>query len=306
MKIPWAKKKKSEAARKPSLMRGQDDYVFRRSRTITGTKADNVAVPASSRGQFKTDRIKSIELRKHRRKIANVLVLLLALLGFVTFLVVDFVSTPTIALAQLGVNTPQLQDYQKSISDYFGVHPFERFSFLLNEDNLQTAIMGDHSEIESADVVRNWYGGSSVFDLYFRTPILVWKTDVKKYYVDSNGITFDYNYFAEPTLEVTDQSGITLEQNEVVASASFIRFLGQIVTAVNGYSYGKVVAIIVPSATREADLKLDGREYLIKTSTDRDPLQEAEDIANALDYFDKKAIVPQYVDVRVAHKAYYK
>ncbi len=306
MKTSWAKKKKTEAARKPSLMRGQDDYVFRRSRTITGTKADNVSVPASSRGQFKTDRIKSIELRKHRRKIVNLLVLLLFLFGLIAFLVMNFVSTPKVALAQLGVNTPQTQDYQKSISDYFGAHPFERFSFLLNEAGLQTAVMDDHSEIESIDVTRNWYGGGSVFNLYFRTPILVWKTDVKKYYVDANGITFDYNYFAEPTLEVTDQSGITLEQNEVVASASFIRFLGQIVTAINSYSYGKVIAIIVPSATREADLKLEGREYLIKTSTDRDPLQEAEDIANALKYFDKNVIVPQYVDVRVAHKAYYK
>jgi hypothetical protein len=306
MKLPWAKKKQPENRRNPHLMEGQDGYIFRRSRTITGTKSAEINASASAHGQFKTDRITLMELRERRLQIVRFLggcVLAVLLLGF---LIANFIVTPHIAYAQKGQHQPNAADYQASIYHYFDDHPFERFGFLLRPDDLQSQLIHDHTEVLAASIQRDWYGGNVQFNVTFRQPLLAWKTGVKQFYVDAQGVAFTYNHFAEPSLVVTDQSGIPPDQSGVVASTRFIKFLGQIVSAVDGYGKGAVEQVIIPPATREIDLKLQGRVYLIKTNTDRDPLQEAEDIANALKYFDQKNEKPQYIDARVAHKAFYK
>lgn len=305
MKLPWAKNKKQDA-RQPHLMAGQDAYIFRRSRTITGTKSAEINASAAPRGQFKTDRLRLMELREHRKQILQFLAGVVIAVFILAFLVVNFILTPQVSFAQKGVHQPQVSDYQKSIYTYFDDHPFERFGFALRTPDMQEQIMRDHPEVLAVGIQRDWYGGNVQFAIAFRTPLLVWKTGGKQFYVDAQGVAFTYNHFAEPTVSVTDQSGIPPDQSGIVASTRFIRFLGQIVAAVNSYQKGIVQQVIIPAAPKEVDLRLSGREYVIKTNTDRDPLQEAEDIANALKFFDQKNIKPQYVDVRVAHKAFYK
>jgi hypothetical protein len=306
MKFPWAKKKQDKNTRNPRLMEGQDSYIFRRSRTITGTKSPEVTASAARRGQFKTERITLMELREHRQQIVRFLAGCMLACVILAFLVVNFIVSPQVHAPQKGTRQPNITNYQKSIYHYFDDHPFERFGFLMRPDDVEAEIIRNHPEVRGVSVMRDWYGGNVQFALAFRTPLLVWKTGAKQFYVDAQGVAFNYNHFAEPTLSVTDQSGIPPDQSGVVASTRFIKFLGQIVAAVNSYGKGVVEQVIIPPATREIDLKLAGREYIIKTNTDRDPLQEAEDIANALKYFDQNGIKPQYIDVRVAHKAFYK
>lgn len=305
MKLPWAKNKKPDV-RQPRLMEGQDRYVFRRSRTITGTKSAEVPTSAPARGQFKTDRLRLMELREHRKQILKFLGGVVIAIGILFFLVVNFILTPKISFTQKGVHQPNTEIYQKSIYTYFDDHPFERFGFALRPADVQEQIMHDHPEVLGVGVQRDWYGGNVQFSIAFRTPLLVWKTGGKQFYVDAKGFAFTYNHFAEPTVSVLDQSGIPPDQSGVVASTRFIRFLGQIVAAVNSYGKGIVQQVIIPPATKEVDLRLQGREYSIRTNTDRDPLQEAEDIANALKFFDQRGIKPQYIDMRVPRKAYYK
>lgn len=306
LKAPWAKNKKDATRRKPSLMQGQDSYIFRRSRTITGTKSADVTASASARGQFKTERIKLMELREHRRKILHFLGGVLVASGVLAFLVVNFIVSPPVSFSQPGNHQPNGGAYQETIYRYFDDHPFERFGFMLRAAELEVHVLEAHAEVAAVQVHREWYGGDTQFSVQFRQPLLAWKTGASQFYVDAHGVAFTYNHFAEPTLLVTDQSGITPDETGVVASTRFIKFLGQIVGAVNGYGLGEVESIIIPAATRQIDLKLKGREYIIKTNTDRDPLQEAEDIAHALRFFDRKNVKPEYVDVRVPHKAFYK
>lgn len=304
--FPWAKNKKDAPRRKPSLMQGQDSYIFRRSRTITGTKSTEVAASAQSRGHFKTDRLKLMELREHRRRILKSLGGVIVAAAILGFLVANFIVTPMVASVQKGAHQPNTDAYKETIYRYFDEHPFERFGFMLRASEIETKVMVAHDEVLGISVGREWYGGGVQFDVAFRQPILAWKTAADHFYVDSQGVAFSYNHFAEPALIVTDQSGIPADQGGIVASTRFIRFLGQIVAAVNGYGLGEVEAVVIPPATRQIDLKLKGREYIVKTNTDRDPLQEAEDIAHSLKYFDQKNIKPQYVDVRVPHKAFYR
>ncbi|MGH7196292.1 MAG: hypothetical protein ACREGJ_00815 [Candidatus Saccharimonadales bacterium] len=301
----WRKQK--EPVRQPRLMAGQDDYVFRRSRTLTGSVSSQVTATAEKRGQLKTDRLKLHELKAHRRHVLRLLGVVLLALGVMVFLLANFIVSPQIASAEPGVRQADASKYHQAIYTYFGDHPLERFGFALNAEEFQEHLKQSHDEVRSVTVERDWYGGDVRFILYFRQPLLVWRSAGQQFYVDNQGVAFDYNHFVEPTVAVEDQSGITPDQaSGAVASTRFLGFLGRTVGAINSYNKGKVVAVIIPRSTRQIDIKLEGRDYIIKTHIDRDPLQQAEDIANALKYFDVHGIKPQYVDVRVAHKAFYK
>jgi hypothetical protein len=300
------KKKQQPVVRQPQLMQGQNDYVFRRSRTLTGSASTQVNAPAAGRGQLKTDRLKLHELKGHRRKVLRMLGGVLVVVGALAFMLANFIITPAVTAPQKAGKPLQSRAYVDTMFVYFADHPLERFGFLLNTAGLEAYLKHTHNEVLSAAINRDWYGGNVRVDIFFRTPLLAWKTGAQQFYVDSQGIAFTYNHFAAPTVAVTDQTGLPPNQSGAVASTRFIRFLGQMVGAVNEYKKGKVVAVIIPPSTREIDLKLEGREYLIKTNSDRDPLQQAEDIAAALTRLDERGIKPQYVDLRVAHKAYFK
>ncbi|MBQ6394613.1 hypothetical protein IJH97_02590 [Candidatus Saccharibacteria bacterium] len=73
-------------------------------------------------------------------------------------------------------------------------------------------------------------------------------------------------------------------------------------------SYGrKVVRAVIPAGkTREIDIYLDGRDEYYKLSIDRGSAVSAEDAVRMIKYLDERDIHPEYVDVRVEGKAYYK
>ncbi|MGD8374178.1 MAG: hypothetical protein PVI21_04995 [Candidatus Woesebacteria bacterium] len=305
----WFKKNtnKKESGRQPKKMSvDQAGYVFRRSRTLTGSTSAKVKPTAASRSQLKTPRLKAHELYQERKKILRVLGLLALGMMFMAFLIVNYIADCKINYIALTDATPNISEYQSSLKEYFGERPIERFGFLLDTDQINYYMQQKHGEIENFEAYRQWYGGDVEFEVEFRQPILVWQVDSQKFYVDDQGVAFTYDNFKQPLVSVEDKSGISPDSGSSVASRRFIRFLGQLVGAVNTNDQGKVKAVIIPTSTREIDLTLEGREYPIKTHIDRDPLQQAEDISNALKYFDSKNITPQYVDVRVLNKAFYK
>jgi hypothetical protein len=302
---PWSKKQQAE--RKPSLMAGQDGYVFRRSRTLTGSTSANVAVSAERRGLLKTPRLKLHELRQHRLQILKIFGAVVLLIGIVVYIASVYIANPAMGVAQAGTNKPDMAAYSASAESYFETRPLERLGFALNPRSFEEYLKSKHPEVKNVSMDREWYGGNTHFTLTFREPLLTWTTSGQHYYVDSQGYAFSYNHFAEPAVSVTDESGISPDVGGgAVASGRFISFLGRMVGALNDYGKGRVESVTLPASTREIDLKLQGRGSLIRTHIDRDPVEQAEDIANALTYFDSKGAKPDYIDVRVSGKAFYK
>lgn len=281
-------------------------YVFRRSRTLTGSTSNNVSAGAESRSQLKTARLQAHELHQFRRRIMRILVVVGVVIVVLSFLLMNYVAAIGVKYPQPG-RTPQTTRYQQSIEQYFAKRPLERFSFAINHRQFANDMQTTHPELLSVDIDKNWYGGQVAFVLQFRKPLLVWATGGHRFYVDSNGVAFEYDHFGGKYVSVSDQSGISPEEaGGTVASNRFINFLGKMVGAVNAGGRGIVTEIIIPASTRQVDLRVEGRGYPIKTHTDRDPLKQAEDVLNALKWMDEKKVTPQYIDVRVEGKAYFK
>ncbi len=298
-------KKQDQSTRQPRVS-GDQGYVFRRSRTLTGTTSNKVAASAQPRSQLKTTRLQAHELHQLRRRIMRILGLVLLCAGILGYLVASYVGTISIVYPQRGTSPPS-DTYKHSTADYFAGHPMERFGFAINRKQFTSDIKALHPELASVDIDKNWFGGDVQFVLQFRRPVLVWETAGKRFYVDKEGVAFEYDHFGGTYVSVSDQSGISpSESGGAVASNRFINFLGKLVAHVNEGGRGIVTDIVIPAASREVDLKLQGREYSIKTHTDRDPVEQAEDVMNALRWYDDHKIKPQYIDVRVAGKAFYR
>lgn len=286
--------------------RASSGYEFRRSRTITGSSSPNVRSSAEPRSQLKTERLKLHDLKQLRLKLIKILLVLLLLLVLAFWAVENYISNVTILYSQTGRTAPPTSSYQQTIMHYFAYQPLERFGFMLDSSHLETYLRSQHSEILSLKVAKEWYGGGEKFTVTFRKPLLAWQVGSQKFYVDDKGVAFGYNYFGGNVMSVNDQSGVVPDANGAIASRRFIRFLGKLVAAVNGVGKGQVSEVIVPASTREVDLKLANRNYPIKTHIDRDPSQLAEDLKNALKFFDDNHATPAYIDLRVANRAFYK
>lgn len=300
----FKRNKPKSGERRPTS--GKDDYSFRRSRTLTGTSSTKVQAAAEPRSHLKTDRLKKHDFWQLRLQIVRWLLFMALAAGLIAFGMVNYIKTIEVRPSQPSASQPAIGVYQQDIAKYFAAHMFERFGFLLSSVQLSQFLQSQHTEIASVTVDRDWYGGHVRFKVTFRRPLLMWQVANQKFYVDDKGVAFTYNHFADAIITVSDQSGVVPDAHGAIASKRFVRFLGKLVSSVNGVGKGRVSDVIIPPSTREIDLKLAGRGYIIKTHIDRDPAQQGEDIKRALDYFDSHNITPQYVDVRLASKAFYK
>jgi hypothetical protein len=152
--------------------------------------------------------------------------------------------------------------------------------------------------------------GASGFRIGVRQPVVGWEVGGGQYFVDDEGVSFTKNYFTSPNVSVEDQSGITPERQDGVAIASnrFLSFLGRIVGLTESTSTGVVEKVTIPAGigSRSIEVRLEGRGYPIRVHIDRDPAAQVEDMRRAIEHFDAGGRTPEYIDVRIEGKAFYR
>lgn len=284
-----------------------DDYVymFRRSRTLTGSLSDTVRAANEQKSDLRSDRLKHHDLHKRRRFLAFLLVLCLSFIGGLIILLKFYISDVQIISGVIPAT--EHAAYQKVIREYFASHPTERFRFSLRQDQLERALQREFPEIASLQLDLGGFFAPSDVELQLREPLVVWNIRDKIYYIDKYGVSFERLFGPTPSLIVVeDNTGIDPNDAGAVASERTIRYVGRLVALVQegGLSVERVQLPV--DTSRQIDLLIEGRGYVIKTSLDRDPAGQALDVKNAVAYFDNTNTTPQYVDVRVSSKAYYR
>lgn len=301
--------KQNQPVRQPRFDPSEQSFAFRRSRTITGSAADTVKAASEGRGQLQSSRLHEHSLRKHRRKLGAYLLVSLAVCGALWYVVSSYVggsvAVGTLTTQPLGQPLDGAQ-YQALVHRYFEDRPFERFRFALNEQTFANFLRVNATEVSDARLEKGSQIGDADLALSLREPVVAWTIKNQQYFVDAGGNAFTTNYFAAPSVVVTDKSGISSEAG-VVTSTKLLRFIGRVITIVNASDLSPVEAVELPtSSTREVNFKLKGREYIVKAHLDRDPAGQAADIVNAVRYVDAKQLNPEYLDVRVSSKAFYR
>lgn len=307
MHLPFRRRNElSSELRQPRMMEGQDTYTFRRSRTITGTVTDQVKTADVADSQLKTPRMRLHELHMARRRLATRLLITLLILAGLTYLMYQYTGTSrAISYTATPVATTDDEGYISTIHKYYADNPLQQFLFSVDTAAMSRYVQAVHPEVASVAVARTKNGIRHVLTL--RQPILSWTTRKGQFYVDATGTPFTRNYYREPSLKVQDKSGISDSSGGAIISSRFIRFVGLVISALQDKGVASVQQVVLPpNTTHEVDFRVSGYNFDIKTSIDRDPAGQAEDIANALSYIAEKGISPSYIDVRVEGKAFYR
>jgi hypothetical protein len=242
-----------------------------------------------------------------RRKVGSVLLGIIVLSSFLFWILTQFTARVTVSFGTVAL-TQQIDRsmYENVINDYLGANPFARLRFALDPVALSSYVSTRLPEVAAVSQVGMVMIGETHFDITIRHPVAGWTLNRTQYFVDDKGIAFQRNYFATPSVQIVDDSGISLEQGATIASNRFLGFVGRVVAFTQASGYVVTQAIIPTDTTRQLEIKLNGVVPLVKLSIDRPAGEQVEDMVRAVKYLVSQAQTPSYIDVRVSGKAFYK
>lgn len=281
---------------------------FRRNRTLTGSTSNYVSSSSHSQPDMSSPRSHAHHLTKIRRRIGSILLVVLVGGLLVYWLLTQLTAQVNVVFSDTTmVRAPDTSRYEKALNDYLGIHPLGRLRFLLDINDMSQYMTVALPEVDNVvEVSMGRSIGETAFTLTVRQPVAGWKIGSKQYYVDAKGVAFERNYYNDPGVQIIDQTGVTLEQGTLVASNRFLGFVGRVVALAKDRNYTVTDAILPAGTTRQLDIRLSGVAPLVKLSIDRSVGEQIEDMARSLDYLASQGLSPEYIDVRVSGKAFYK
>lgn len=282
----------------------EQHYIFRRNRTLTGSSSNHIDSAAALSGDLQSSRTHAHHLHLQRRKIMTMLGGIVVVCGFIGALIFNFTATPVVSSPDNSVSLEAAR-YEKVLDSYLSNYPFERFRFVFSNERLNNYLQSATPEIERVRQEGFAGFGKSDFKIEMRKPVAGWVIGGKQYFVDAAGIPFEKNYYASPSVEILDQSGVPQETGTAIASTRFLAFVGRVVSEADARGLIVEKAIIPSGTTRQLEVQIQGRGYPVKLSLDRGAAVQVEDMQKALQYFDSKGQAPRYIDVRVSGKAFY-
>lgn len=283
-------------------------YSFRRNRTLTGSLSSGVASANERNSELKSARIQHHDLKHHRKH------LFLSFLGVVLVASsIFFALYQSIVLVRIegseGLPLVDSKHYENKVQQYLNTRPLERFRFSLNTKELAKYLQSNGfpevAEVRPDSRISGFV--QSTLTLQLREPTVVWRTDSgEPLYVDGSGNAFSRNYYAEPTVSVIDNTGIKTSDGKVLASNRFLGFIGQVVGEMHRSNYTVTEVLLPEGTTRQVDIKVSEASYPIKFTIDRPAGEQAEDASRALRFLSIQGVNPEYLDVRVSGRAYYR
>ncbi len=282
--------------------RTSTDNMYVRSRTITGSISSKVMSAVESASQLKSSRLEAHELHGHRRKVMWLLLATsLASLGLI--MLID--ST----IVRLQPATMVDERYISSVDAYYDSHLIERLPFVRDYDALRSDLQQSHPEIADINISGEDMFAAHTVAVALRQPIAQWTLGADTFFVDKNGIAYtiaDQDLRPIELLRIKDESGLPVESQRV-ASTSMMQFIGQTVAGIASSPLGAVTEVIIPSGTlKQVDVLLQNRPYRVQLHIDRDPAGQVADVVSAVTFLDSQGITPEYLDVRVEGKAFYR
>jgi hypothetical protein len=301
-------KPRRRSAQKVEKTSTSPQHIFKRNRTLTGTTSNRFD-SASSNSDLKSPRTHAHTLSIQRRKISTVLIIIFISAIPICLLIINFTATVSVSISNVGISkNVDKRKYQDVVQNYLDQNPISRLTFFLDQSNLSDFVSAKLPEVSAVVQGRMAGVGVTDFAVTMRTPVAGWQINNKQYYVDSNGLPFETNYFPDPSVQIIDNSGITYKPGTTTAIASnrFLGFVGRIVSLTKANGYTVTQALLPPNTTRELEVRLKEVSYYIKLSIDRPAGEQVEDMATAIRYFVARGQSPQYIDVRVSGKAFFR
>ncbi len=281
--------------------------IFKRNRTLTGTTSNSFSSAASVKTDMESSRMHVHHLTTKRRKILGLFGVVLLSSMLLWTLVSNLTARVSVSVSDTAISKViDKSIYENVIQDYLDDNPLSRLSFFLDQSSLNNYVAQKSPEVLSVAQSGMLNFGETEFMIQMRNPVAGWSISGKQYYVDSRGVSFENNYYIEPSVQIIDKSGADMGTGTTIVSHRLLSFVGRVVAVSKNYGHTVTEAILPPDTTRELDLKINGISYYAKLSIDRSVGEQVEDMSRSINYFKANGINPEYIDVRVSGKAFYK
>lgn len=285
---------------------------FRRNNVVVSRSQREMAAHQQSVTQRQQDRKKHEASLRLRNQLVALMVLLLLIFCFSRMRLTDvrLVSNASSKLQQQAAET-----YKQALLNDYQQHTILAQAWLLDGDAFKDQFMKQYPEVESVEFAHTAPFSSNLnVTLRFRKPVFSW-TDSSKalQFVDKNGVLFaknlDPSINAAKLIKIEDQSGIVSDAGSSVLSSQLIQFIGQLYAQLPKL-YGEkasVASAVVPRSPREVQMQIAGQPYFIKFNTNRNLEEQIGELGSLLTYLKSQNQTPtSYVDLRIAHKAFFK
>jgi len=305
------KKQTTESVRSRRPARTLDGS-FRRNNVVISRSQKEVAARQRSVTQRQVEKKHIRQKRQQRHKV--MLAACVIIVGL--FLYQSTIRSVAIASnASTKLSDEQQVSYELSLRQIYRSHTVAGQSWSSDSNAVKQDFLDMYPEVEWVSLKTHTPFSSTLkADIRFRSPVFTWKdASGVRQYVDQNGVLFsknmDSNINTESLIQIEDKSGVVLKAGSPVLTNNLIAFVGQLHTVVPQI-FGndvKISNVIIPKSTREVQLKVSGKPYVIKFNSFRDIEGQVGELKGLLKYLDSQKIVPQqYIDLRVEHKAFYK
>ncbi len=272
--------------------RSREKGDFRRGKTISRHQKEH------------SERSENQKLVIRRRKLGAFFVILAIFISLISIFLFQFISKVSIVSNES--KSQNLSKYEKSVEEYLNINPSERILSNLNKNTLLESLQKDYPEVLSISDIK--FNGLTSYKIYldFRKPVASWLVDGKEFFVDSEGVSFNVNNFEKPSLNIIDDSGAIVSNGKNVASSSFFSFIGKLVSAANKQGLEVSKIRIPPLSLRQVEVSVEGISYFARMSTADSAEGQIINFKKAIEYFRTHKISPNYIDLRIEGKGYYK
>lgn len=284
---------------------------FRRNNVVLSRRQQEVAQHQQSVSQRQAERKRQQKWRRTRNKAIIVFLAILAGAGLYqsSVMQVEVVSNASTRLSE-----QQAQEYSASFLTKFNENSLFNQAWLVDAEAAKAAMLAAYPEIERINLSSSLFSKTAKADIRFREPVFTWKdASGTPQFVDQHGVLFSKNLNpavnADKLIAIEDQSGVVLEAGSSVLTEQLVQFVGQLYSKVPSlYGEGsRVEQVIIPKSTREVHLKVKDVPYIIKFNSTRNIDEQVGELNTLLSHLRASNITPaQYIDLRVAHKAFYK
>jgi len=229
-------------------------------------------------------------------RVGGVVVLFLAVCWFLFFS--SYLSVKNIEIS--GSLNPEVK---KEIDNFYGKN-----ILTFSPGKIKNDLIVKQSSIKDIEIYRGLPNTLKV-QVSVREPVLGWKSQDKKYFIDKNGVAFELNdtdlsIIGDKKIpNVEDTKNIAVEPGKEIVTEDFVLFMQNFSEKLKNDFNIQVNAIKVSETTFQAEIETDqGFRLIVSTISSLD--NELKSLKRVLD--EKRPDIHEYADLRIEGRVYYK
>ena len=210
------------------------------------------------------------------------------------------------SLEQINVQgTKNLEEAQvaRLAGDILKTNPFGFNLLTLSDRRLERVLLVREPQLATVNVKRQW-PHALLLEVSEKELVIEWTTGSKKYLVDAGGSVVGEGEHSQ-LLPVTDQTGLPVRIGDRVVPSRFVVFCQELVQQ-RGLADLEIKQVEIAISTSEVSVHTQ-YPYVIRFDTTRGAQAQLRDLAKVQQELKRQAKSPgEYIDLRVAGKAYYR